>query len=121
MISRIDHIQLRVRDVNEEVVFLEKLGMKILKWNKSHNGVFMIFPDYERPYIKLVAAKEGHPVGLDHVSFNLTDGVTERERLKQAGIVFKANGEGKYIEAENHEVSNMLDPSGLSWQLTEDL
>ena len=120
MISRIDHIQFLVDDVDAEVEFLEKFGMKVVLRVEATHSVILRFPGQEFPYIKVLPPKANEKVGLDHVSFDLTDGAAERERLKNEGIVFEPGYEGKLVKAFNHEVSNFRDPSGILWQMTEE-
>lgn len=117
MISRIDHIQFVVNDPEGEARMLESLGMEIIKRVPERNTWCLRFPGENQPYIKFLPPNPDETPGLDHISFDLTDGEATREEMKRNGIRFKF--EGRYVPAFGHEVSNFYGPNGILWQVTE--
>lgn len=119
MLKRVDHIEIAVDDVEAEVTFLKSLGLEEL----SRSGeapklsVQLKLPGENQVLFKIFLTKEGRKPGVDHISFELTDGEESRAAMKEKGVSFK--DEGKYVAKYGHEVSNLTDPNGNKWQFTE--
>jgi len=119
MLKRVDHIEIAVDHVEEEVEFFKSMGFEEI----SRSGeapklsVQLKLPGENQVMFKIFLTKEGRKPGVDHISFELTDGAATREGMKAQGIVFK--DEGKFVAKYGHEVSNLVDPNGNKWQFTE--
>ena len=119
MLKRVDHIEIAVDNVEAEVDFLKSLGFEELTRSAEAPklSVQLKLPGENQVMFKVFLTKEGRKPGVDHISFELTDGAATREEMKGKGILFK--DEGKFVAKYGHEVSNLVDPNGNKWQFTE--
>lgn len=119
MLKRVDHIEVAVDDVEAQVAFFKALGFEELtrSGEAPKLTVQMKLPGENQVMFKFFLTKEGRKPGVDHISFELTDGAATRETMKQQGVTFK--DEGKFVAKYGHEVSNLFDPNGNKWQFTE--
>ncbi len=119
MLKRVDHIEFAVEDVEKEAAFFAALGLEEVSrtGEAPKQTIQMKLPGEQQVVFKFFPIKEGKKAGVDHISFELTDGAETREGMKAQGIVFK--DEGKFVAKYGHEVSNLLDPNGNKWQFTE--
>lgn len=116
MISKLDHIDIKVEKLEETVNVLSLLGLKVLRRAQApRNSVEMVLQGDNQVIIELHPAKPGDSKGVHHIAFH-TDG-EDVARLKEHGIVFKA--ENRYIKETGRTVSSFNDINGLTWQLTD--
>lgn len=119
MLNRVDHIEIAVDNVEAEVEFFKSLGFEELcrSGEAPKLSVQLKLPGENQVMFKIFLTKEGKKPGVDHISFELTEGAATREAMKEKGIAFK--DEGKFVAKYGHEVSNLVDPNGNKWQFTE--
>jgi catechol 2,3-dioxygenase-like lactoylglutathione lyase family enzyme len=119
MLKRVDHIEMAVDNVEAEVAFFKSLGFEeIARAGEAPKlTVQLKLPGENQVMFKIFLTKEGRKPGVDHISFELTEGEATREDMKGKGISFK--DEGKFVAKYGHEVSNLVDPNGNKWQFTE--
>lgn len=116
MLIRLDHIDIKVADLDATIHVLLLAGMKVLrKAPPPRNSVEMALPGENQIVIELHPAKENGFTGVHHIAFR-TDG-SDLDRLKNEGIVFST--ENQFIAATGRTVSSFKDPNGLIWQLTD--
>lgn len=116
MLKFVDHIDMLVEDLEAEVAFLESLGLVIKRRLPEHgNAVEMQLPGEDQVIFEMRPCGEKQP-GIRHVAFRVEDGHTVAE-LKERGVVFRS--ENKFVPATGRTVSNVNDPNGNSWQLTD--
>ena len=119
MLKRVDHIEMGVDDVEKEIAFFQSLGMELISKTGEAPKISaqLKLPGENQVIFKIWLTKPDRRPGVDHISFELTDGPETRAAMKEQGIVFK--DEGKYVAKYGHEVSNLTDPNGNKWQFTE--
>lgn len=116
MVLKVDHVDIKVHDVDAEVAFLQLIGLEIKRRLPDHNNsVEMIVPGEESPVIEIHPCTDTEP-GLRHVAFKSSDPKLV-EKLKDAGYQFKNSN--TLIASTGRTVSNVYDPSGLIWQITD--
>lgn len=116
MLTKLDHIDIKVSNLDAAVKLLSLMGLEILrKAPPPRSSVEMVLKGENHVVIELHPAKESGFVGVHHIAFK-TDG-TDLDRLKAAGISFLT--ENKLIAATGRTVSSFQDENGLTWQLTD--
>lgn len=94
MISKLEHIGVFVKDMDESIEFYQKvLGMRLAARKKTlDNGVelgFLSFPGSENVEIELIGrGEEGQPDDgiVHHIAFTVSDIEQEAARLKELGV-----------------------------------
>lgn len=115
MLSRLDHIDLRVEKFEETIAMLEKLGLAVVRRTPSpRDSVEMCLPGEDQVVLEIRPAKDGRS-GVHHIAFK-TDG-KDLVVLKNAGYLFLT--ENAVIKDTGRTVSTFQDPNGLCWQLTD--
>lgn len=115
MVSRLDHIDLRVENFEETIAMLELMGLVILRRIPAPRAsVEMSLPGEGQVVLELRPAEKGKS-GVHHIAFR-TDG-DELAVLKNAEFHFLT--ENAVIQATGRTVSTFEDRNGLLWQLTD--
>ncbi|MDR2981572.1 MAG: VOC family protein [Puniceicoccales bacterium] len=116
MVTRVDHIDLRVADVEKFVEQFKMLGfIEIRRIPEPRLSIEIALPGENQMIIEVRTAKEGES-GINHVAFKVDSTETISE-LKEKGIEFKS--ENRLVKDTGRSVSNFKDPFGNSWQLTD--
>ena len=116
MLQRIDHIDLRVSDLDKSEEFFHKLGFKTLrKMGPPRNSMEMALPGEGQVVFEIRQVKEGQSCGIDHIGFEVAS-EQEISDLEQEGVVF--TGKNKFVAATGRTVSNFTGPDASKWQLT---
>ncbi len=116
MLTYVDHVDMLVQDLEAEVEFMQKLGLIIKRRLPEHgNAVEMQLPGEKQVVFEMRACGDKAP-GIRHIAFHVADENTVDE-LKKNGVVFRT--ENKFVPATGRKVSNVNDPNGTSWQLTD--
>lgn len=116
MLTRVDHIDIRVPDVEATVAYLKTLGLiEKRRTGEPRLSVEMQLPGENQVVFELRREEEGK-TGLQHIAFHI-DSPETPEQLKAEGIVFR--NQNHFIKDTGRTVSNMVDPNGLTWQLTD--
>lgn len=117
MIRRVDHIDLRVKEFDETIAMLEKLGLAVTRSMPMRNSVEMALPGENQVVFEIHKVQDGAFTGIHHIAFKSEGENDDVERLKANGIVFKS--EKKKIADTGRTVSSFSDGTGLTWQLTD--
>lgn len=116
MIRKIDHIDIRVSDLEAAERFFATLGMEVLRRMPApRNSLEMRLPGDNQVVFEIRLKKENEPCGIAHVGFEI-DAAEDVETLEQAGLPF--SGKNRYVPASGRTVSNFTDTDGGKWQLT---
>lgn len=116
MLDRVDHIDMRVADLEVTVATLKKMGLVEKRRTPApRSSVEMALPGENQVTFELRPANGGTQ-GVHHIAFHQTeDG--DVEALKAQGVVFKT--EHMTIKDTGRTVSSFEDENGTTWQLTD--
>lgn len=116
MLTRVDHIDMRVDDLEATVKTLRKMGLEEKRRTLApRSSVEMALPGEGQVVFELRPANGGVQ-GVHHVAFRQSE-AGDVEALKEQGIVFKT--EHAVIKDTGRTVSSFPDPNGIMWQLTD--
>lgn len=117
MLTRVDHIDIRVSDLEGTVSLLTKMGLEIRRRTSApRSSVEMALPGEAQVVFELRPVAEGEHSGVHHIAFRQSD-EQDVEHLKEQGVSFLT--EHYLIKATGRTVSSFQDQSGLTWQLTD--
>lgn len=118
MITRLDHIDLKVPNLAAAIAFLEQLGLRIVRRTDPERGsVEMALPGDGEVIFELREDATLPATTLNHIAFTTDDAGAELDRLRNAGI--QVTKERAFIKHSGRTISNIADPSGAPWQLTD--
>ena len=118
MIRGIDHIELIVRDFDEYIDFLQKLGFELLTHTKHHGeSAELKPPGDDQPIFEIHQATGEEVIGVNHIAFRVDDVNQAHDALKGLGIAFA--GPPKLVEATGRTNINLRDPDGWRLQLVD--
>lgn len=115
MLNAVDHIDLRVPDLEQAVSFLDKLGLQVLRRTEPpRRSVEMALPGEHQVVFEL---RESDVAGttVDHIAFRASSSAVPH--LIGQGLTF--DSEHVIVGATGRTVSNLRDPFGGRWQLAE--
>lgn len=116
MLKFVDHIDILVKDLENQVEFMTKLGFIIKRRLPEHgNAVEMQLPGENQVVFEMRDCGDNEPC-IRHIALRVS-GKNTVDELKKRGMVLRT--ENKYVPATGRTVSNINDPSGMSWQLTD--
>lgn len=116
MISCVDHIDMRVKDLETTVELLSKVGLEVVRRTPApRSSVEMRLPGPGQVTFE-IRPSDGTFEGVHHVAFRQTE-ADDVERLKELGVVFKT--EHMMIKDTGRTVSTFSDANGQTWQLTD--
>jgi catechol 2,3-dioxygenase-like lactoylglutathione lyase family enzyme len=117
MLKRVDHIDMRVTDVEKQVAFFKQLGfVEKRRTPPPRYSVEVVLPGPDQVVFEIRQAKEGTATGIDHVAF-LQETPETREKLEEIGITFSKKP--NFVQDTGRTVSNFTDEDGNRWQLTD--
>lgn len=117
MLKRVDHIDLRVADVEESVAFFKQLGfIEVRRTEPPRLSVEVALPGPDQVVFEVRSAGEGEKPGVNHIAFR-TEGPDALEELKARGLRF--DREANFVKDTGRTVSNFRDSNGNRWQLTD--
>jgi catechol 2,3-dioxygenase-like lactoylglutathione lyase family enzyme len=117
MLKRVDHIDLRVADVEASVDFFKKMGMKEVRRTPAPRlSVEVALPGPDQVVFEIRPAEAKDTPGIAHVAFRVENPETLAE-LKARGLTF--DRELNFVKDTGRTVSNLHDPNGNRWQLTD--
>ena len=117
MLTRIDHIEMVVKNVEEFVNFYKQLGFEeILRTTHHHLSVEMKLPGPNQPVYEIHEVEEGsEKVGIDHIAFLVDDVQKTYDELEAKGVKFLR--EPHLVPASGRVLANTRDPRGFKVQL----
>lgn len=115
MLSRVDHIDLRVEKFEETIKLFTEMGFEIKRRTPSpRDSVEMALPGEHQVTFEIRLAERGKSM-VHHIAF-MADG-TDIEKIKDAGCEFLT--ENAVIQDTGRTVSTFRDKNSLCWQLTD--
>ena len=118
MLTGIDHIDLKVPNLDEAVAFLSSLGMTLIRETPAHRGsIEMALPGAGQVVFEIRQDDSVSATTLSHVAFASTDSEADIAAFKVSGLT--VTKELAFIPGSGRTISNVVDPSGLTWQLTD--
>lgn len=116
MLQKVDHIDLRVPDLEATVSFLKSIGLiEKRRCLTDRMSVEMQLPGEDQVVFEMRQGKTDKTV-VAHVAFKV-DSLDDVDVLEENGIVFKKKK--SVIVDTGRTVSNIVDYSGQTWQLTD--
>lgn len=116
MLTYVDHVDMLVKDLDAQIEFFTKLGLVVKRRLPDHgNAVEMQLPGENQTVFEMRACGDKEPC-IRHIAFHVADENTVQE-LKDNGVNFRT--ENRFVPATGRTVSNVNDPNGNSWQLTD--
>lgn len=117
MVTGVDHIDMRVADLEATVSTLLKLGLEIRRRTEApRSSVEMALPGENQVVFELRPTGNDGIAGVHHIAFKQSS-PEDVEDLKSKGISFLT--EHFTIKATGRTVSSFSDPNGQTWQLTD--
>lgn len=117
MISRVDHIDIKVENPEKLIETFSAMGMTIIRSMPERDSVEMAFAGENQVVFEIHRSKEGGPHGIHHIAFK-SDDEKDVDMLKQVvGADFTS--EHMLIKHTGRTVSTFKDDAGLTWQLTD--
>ena len=116
MLTRIDHIEFVVKDVEALVSFYKKLGFKeILRSTHHRLSVEIQLPGPNQPIYEIHEAEPQEREGIEHIAFVVDDMDKTYAELQAKGIQFLR--EPHLVPASGRVLANTRDPEGFKVQL----
>lgn len=118
MLTRIDHIDLKVPDLEEAVAFLAHLGMQVVRRTAPERGTVEIaLPGDGQVVFELREDRTVATTTLNHIALRSDALEGDTDALADAGVpVLKR---ATFIADTGRTVANVADPAGSAWQLTD--
>lgn len=117
MLNAVDHIDLRTPDFEGTVGYLEQLGLAVVRTlDPARGSVEMALPGEGQVVFEVRPEPGAERAYVHHVAFAL-DSLDDVERLRDSGVAFTK--ERHFVPATGRTVTNGVDPTGMTWQLTD--
>ena len=118
MIRGIDHIEIIVRDVEEYVGFLQRMGFKLLT-RTSHHGssAELQLPGENQPIFEIHQVGGEENIGVNHIAFKVDSAQGSYDELQAKGL--KTMRAPNYVKATGRMTVNFRDPDGWRMQLVD--
>ena len=119
MLKRIDHIEFIVRNMDEFIVFFQKMGFRLLSKTEHQGGsVEMALPGPSQAIFEIHAVRGMENPCISHIAFVTNDIEADTEELKKKSFEFES--ECHYVEATGRTISNFRNPDGFRFQLVDE-
>lgn len=117
MITKVDHIDLKVKDFDGTVALFAKMGfIEKRRTPPPRSSVEVTLPGENQVVFEIHKAAEGGFEGIHHIAFKQT-GPEAVETIKSMGLSFST--ENKLIPDTGRRISSFKDGNGLTWQFTD--
>ncbi|SCL25416.1 RraA famliy [Micromonospora pallida] len=117
-LAAVDHIDVRVPDLDAAVTFFESLGLQIRRrLPEARRSVEMALPGPGQVVFEIRQDDSVDRTVVDHVAFRVAGTTEAITALKQRGVDFTR--ENHLVADTGRRVSNFLDPGQGRWQLAE--
>lgn len=118
LVTRLDHIDLMVPDLEAAVAFLEAVGLRVVRRTDPERGSIELAVPGEGQVVFELRERPGLArTTLNHIAFRTDDAEADLRRLRSVGVA--VTKEQVLIRHSGRTISNVEDPSGASWQLTD--
>ncbi len=118
MVKRIDHIEIVVRDADEYIAFMEKLGFEVITRTVHHGGSAELkLPGEGQPIFEIHQVEGEENPGVNHIAFAVDDAQSAYEQLDSAGVA--PLNPPNYVQSTGRLTVNLRDPDGFRMQLVD--
>lgn len=115
MITRLDHIDLKVPDLEEAIAFLGRLGMDVVRRTDPERGsVEMAFASTPDLVLEVRQGDVATTV-VDHIAF--TSDALEADVAALAADGIAVTTAPKRIAGSGRTIANVADATGVRWQI----
>ncbi len=117
MVTRVDHIDIRVANADLFVEDMQKLGFVIVrKTDRVPASYEIALPGENQVVFEVRGEEDAAKRGINHIAFKIDD-LNTPDELEKVGVVFKKKH--NFVKGTGRTVSNFKDRQGFSWQLTD--
>ncbi|MFJ6199204.1 VOC family protein [Micromonospora sp. NPDC092111] len=116
MLVRVDHIDLKVPDLEAAVEFFTSVGLRVVRRMAERGSVELALPGENQVLFEVRHDPTVESTKIDHVAFAVDDPAASINQIKAAGGTFSRE---RHPTHTGRTVSNFLDPHGGKWQLVE--
>lgn len=117
VLTRVDHIDLKVPDLSVALAFFATLGFVEVNRTPARGSVEVALPGPAQVVFELREDATLDAFVIDHLAFSSTDQAADVQTLEAAGHAFsRAN---TFIPVTGKTISDFTDPYGMRWQLTD--
>lgn len=118
MLTRLDHIDLKVPNIDAAVEFLTRIGLQVIRPGKPEGGsIALALPGEGQVIVEIREDPKVTQTTLNHIAFT-SDGLdSDADSLEASGVTVTKRP--TLIGHSGRTISNFADPSGKSWQLTD--
>lgn len=115
MLLRVDHVDIRVSNLEEAETFFSGLGLIVVRrLDAPRNSIEMALPGRDQVVFEIKPVKEGGQTGIAHIGFAMDDDCGEI--LNNSALTFTCKE--RYVPATGRTVSNLTGFDQSVWQLT---
>lgn len=117
MIQQVDHIDLKVPNLQKHIEFFTALGFEMVRQTDPERGsVEMALPGANQVVFEVREDASLTETVLGHIALSSTSADEDLILLKDQNIpVLKSN---HFIAGSGRSISNFADPTGMVWQLS---
>ncbi len=116
MLLRVDHVDIRVSNLDEAETFFRNLGLNVIRrLEEPRNSIEMALPGENQLVFEIKQAKEGDKLGIAHMGFAMDDDCTEL--LNNSELTFTCKD--RFVPATGRTVTNLVGFDNSNWQLTK--
>lgn len=117
VLTRVDHIDLKVPDLSVALDFFAALGMVEVRRTPARGSVEVALPGEGQVVFELREDTTLDAFLIDHLAFGSTDQAADVATLRAAGRPFSR--ENTFIPVTGKTISDFTDPYGSRWQLSD--
>lgn len=117
MLTRVDHIDVKVPDLSVALDFFAALGLVEVRRTPARGSVEVALPGDGQVVFELREDATLDRFVMDHIAFGSTDQAADAEALTAAGREFSRTN--TFIPITGKTISDFTDPYGTRWQLSD--
>ena len=117
MLTRVDHIDLKVPDLAVALDFFAALGFVEVRRTPARGSVAVALPGAGQVVFELREDATLDRFVMDHIAFGSTDQAADAAALAAAGRSFSRTN--TFIPVTGKTISDFTDPYGNRWQLSD--
>lgn len=118
MLTRVDHIDLKVPNIDEVLPFFKSLGfVEVRRTDPERGSVEVALPGENQIVFEIRGDSSVDTTTVDHIAFKVQNVADDLKDLKGAGLIFEK--EFYLVPHSGRTISNLRDPHGAKWQLTD--
>lgn len=118
MVTRIDHIEIIVRDAAEYIAFMETLGFEVITRTTHHGGSAELkLPGEGQPIFEIHQVEGEENPGVNHIAFSVDNAQEAYDQLTDAGVT--SAKPPHYVRSTGRLTVNLRDPDGFRIQLVD--